>query len=170
MHYGIPKYRLPRDILDAEISRILDMGITLELDATVTDIQAELEAGYDAAFVAAGAHIGRRAYIPAGDSARIIDAVSVLHGMEDGASPMLGRRLSASEAVVVYRRTREKMPTHDIEVEEALEEGVTMRWLSTVAQAEAGKLVIEKMKLDETGFRQPTGSSKSSRRTAWCWT
>jgi hypothetical protein len=49
------------------------------------------------------------------------------------------------------------MPTHDIEVEEALEEGVTMRWLSTVAQAEAGKLVIEKMKLDETGFPQPTG-------------
>ena len=152
------------------------MGITLELDATVTDIQAELEAGYDATFVAAGAHIGRRAYIPAGDSARIIDAVSVLHGMEDGASSMLGRRvavygggntamdaartarrLGASEAVVVYRRTREKMPAHDIEVEEALEEGVTMRWLSTVAQAEAGKLVIEKMKLDETGFPQPTG-------------
>jgi NADPH-dependent glutamate synthase beta subunit-like oxidoreductase len=176
MRYGIPKYRLPRDILDAEISRILDMGITLELNATVTDIQAELEAGYDAAFVAVGAHIGRRAYIPAGDSARIMDAVSMLHGMEDGAPPMLGRRvavygggntamdaartarrLGASEAVVVYRRTREKMPAHDIEVTEALEEGVTMRWLSTVAQAEAGKLVIEKMKLDETGFPQPTG-------------
>jgi hypothetical protein len=58
---------------------------------------------------------------------------------------------------VVYRRTREKMPAHDIEVEEALEEGVIMRWLSTVAQADEGKLVIEKMKLDETGFPQPTG-------------
>jgi 2-oxoacid:acceptor oxidoreductase delta subunit (pyruvate/2-ketoisovalerate family) len=176
MRYGIPKYRLPRDILDAEISRILDMGITLELNAKVTDIQAELDTGYDAAFVAVGAHIGRRAYIPAGDSARIMDAVSVLHSMEDGTPPMLGRRvavygggntamdaartarrLGASEAVVVYRRTREKMPAHDIEVTEALEEGVTMRWLSTVAQAEAGKLVIEKMKLDETGFPQPTG-------------
>jgi 2-oxoacid:acceptor oxidoreductase delta subunit (pyruvate/2-ketoisovalerate family) len=67
------------------------------------------------------------------------------------------RRLGASEAVVVYRRTRDKMPAHDIEVEEALEEGVTMRWLSTVAHADAGKLVIEKMKLDETGFPQPTG-------------
>ena len=67
------------------------------------------------------------------------------------------RRLGASEAVVVYRRTREKMPAHDIEVEEALEEGVTIRWLSTVAQAGQGKLVIEKMKLDETGFPQPTG-------------
>jgi 2-oxoacid:acceptor oxidoreductase gamma subunit (pyruvate/2-ketoisovalerate family) len=56
-----------------------------------------------------------------------------------------------------YMRTREKMPAHDIEVTEALEEGATMRWLSTVAQAEAGRLVIEKMKLDATGFPQPTG-------------
>jgi 2-oxoacid:acceptor oxidoreductase delta subunit (pyruvate/2-ketoisovalerate family) len=181
MRYGIPRYRLPRDILDAEVTRILDLGVTLELNATVTDIQAELDAGFDAAFVAVGAHIGRRAYIPAGDSARIMDAVSMLHGLEDALSsgtgpPMLGRRvavygggntamdaartarrLGASEAVVVYRRTREKMPAHDIEVAEALEEGVTIRWLSTVAQAEAGQLVIEKMKLDETGFPQPTG-------------
>jgi len=182
MRYGIPKYRLPRDIMDAEITRILDMGITLELNTTVTDIQAELDAGYDAAFVAVGAHIGRRAYIPAGDSARIMDAVSMLHSMEGvgeaggGTPPMLGRRvavygggntamdaartarrLGASEAVVVYRRTRDKMPAHDIEVEEALEEGVTIRWLSTVAHADEGKLVIEKMKLDETGFPQPTG-------------
>ena len=176
MRYGIPKYRLPRDILDAEISRILDMGVTLELNTTVTGIQAELEENFDAAFVAAGAHIGRRAYIPAGDSARIMDAVSLLHGMEDAEPPLLGRRvavygggntamdaartarrLGASEAVVVYRRTRDRMPAHDIEVTEALEEGVTMRWLSTVAQADEGKLVIEKMKLDETGFPQPTG-------------
>jgi 2-oxoacid:acceptor oxidoreductase delta subunit (pyruvate/2-ketoisovalerate family) len=176
MRYGIPKYRLPRDILDAEIARILDLGVTLELNATVTDIRGELAGDFDAAFVAVGAHIGRRAYIPAGDSARIMDAVALLHGMEDSEPPLLGRRvavygggntamdaartarrLGASEAVVVYRRTRDKMPAHDIEVTEALEEGVTMRWLSTVAQADEGKLLIEKMKLDETGFPQPTG-------------
>jgi 2-oxoacid:acceptor oxidoreductase delta subunit (pyruvate/2-ketoisovalerate family) len=179
MRYGIPKYRLPRDILDAEITRVLDMGVTLELNATVTDLLAELTEGggtFDAAFVAVGAHIGKRAYIPAGDSARIMDAVSLLHRIEDGSPPMLGRRvavygggntamdaartarrLGASEAVVVYRRTRDRMPAHDIEVEEALEEGVTMRWLSTVAHADDGKLVIEKMRLDETGFPQPTG-------------
>jgi len=176
MRYGIPKYRLPRDVLDAEVARILDMGVTLELNTTVTDIQAELKNGFDAAFVAVGAHIGRRAYIPAGDSARIMDAVSMLHGMEDSEAPLLGRRvavygggntamdaartarrLGASEAVVVYRRTRDRMPAHDIEVTEALEEGVTVRWLSTVAHADAGKLLIEKMKLDETGFPQPTG-------------
>ncbi len=94
MRYGIPKYRLPRDILDAEVRRILDMGVTLELNTRVTDIQAELDSGFDAAFVAVGAHIGRRAYIPAGDSARILDAVSVLHGMEDSDPPLLGRRVA----------------------------------------------------------------------------
>jgi NADPH-dependent glutamate synthase beta subunit-like oxidoreductase len=192
MRYGIPKYRLPRDILDAEIDRILTMGVTLELNTRVTDLLAELtEAaggraaageGFDAAFIAVGAHIGKRAYIPAGDSAKIMDAVTMLHrvaenkGVEDGEQPMLGRRvavygggntamdaartarrLGAAEAVVVYRRTRDRMPAHDIEVEEALEEGITMRWLSTVAHADAGKLVIEKMRLDDTGFPQPTG-------------
>jgi 2-oxoacid:acceptor oxidoreductase delta subunit (pyruvate/2-ketoisovalerate family) len=186
MRYGIPKYRLPRDILDAEVRRILDLGVTLELNAKVTDLLAELSEsgggraapgeGFDAAFVAVGAHVGRRAYIPAADSARILDAVSLLRGMEDAPPPMLGRRvavygggntamdaartarrLGASEAVVVYRRTRDRMPAHDIEVEEALDEGVTMRWLSTVKHADRGKLLIEKMRLDETGFPQPTG-------------
>ena len=186
MRYGIPKYRLPRDILDAEVNRIVDMGVTLELNAKVTDILGELneaaggrhgaEGRFDAAFVAVGAHIGRRAYIPAGDSARILDAVSLLHGMEDGSAPLLGRRvavygggntamdaartarrLGAAEAIVVYRRTRDRMPAHDTEVTEALDEGVTMRWLSTISRADEGKLLIEKMQLDETGFPQPTG-------------
>ena len=97
MRYGIPKYRLPRDILDAEITRVLDMGVTLELAATVTDLLAELTEGggnFDAAFVAVGAHIGKRAYIPAGDSAKIMDAVSLLHRIEDGSPPMLGRRVA----------------------------------------------------------------------------
>ena len=67
------------------------------------------------------------------------------------------RRLGAEEAIVVYRRTRDRMPAHDFEVEEALEEGVLMKWLSTIKQADGGKLVLEKMELDESGFPQPTG-------------
>ncbi|HEX4088521.1 MAG TPA: NAD(P)-binding protein [Trebonia sp.] len=185
MRYGIPTYRLPRDILDAEINRIVEMGVALELGTAVTDLLGSLKPsaggmadddGFDAAFVAVGAHIGKRAYIPAGDSARILDAVSVLRGMEDATPPMLGRRvavygggntamdaartarrLGASEAVVVYRRTRERMPAHDIEVTEALDEGITMRWLSTIARVDEGELLIEKMRLDDDGFPQPTG-------------
>ena len=66
-------------------------------------------------------------------------------------------RLGAEEAIVVYRRTRDRMPAHDFEVEEAQEEGVLMKWLSTIKHVDGGKLVVERMELDETGFPQPTG-------------
>jgi 2-oxoacid:acceptor oxidoreductase delta subunit (pyruvate/2-ketoisovalerate family) len=177
MRFGIPSYRLPRDVLDAEIERILAMGVELELDRKVANLVEDMrDGGFDAAFVAVGAHLGKRAYVPAGEATRIVDAVSVLESMEGEEKPMLGRRvvvygggntamdvartakrLGAEEAVVVYRRTRDRMPAHDFEVEEALEEGVLMRWLSTIKHAEPGKLVIERMELDETGFPQPTG-------------
>jgi 2-oxoacid:acceptor oxidoreductase delta subunit (pyruvate/2-ketoisovalerate family) len=177
MRYGIPAYRLPRDILDAEIQRIIGLGVTLQTGRTVTDIVAALrDEGFDAVFLAVGAHIGRRADIPAGDSARILDAVSLLRGMEGDERPLLGRRvvvygggntamdaartarrLGATDAIVVYRRTRDRMPANDIEVDEALAEGVRMRWLSTIAHAGAGTVTVEKMCLDDSGFPQPTG-------------
>jgi NADPH-dependent glutamate synthase beta subunit-like oxidoreductase len=177
MRFGIPKYRLGRDVLDAEVGRILDMGVKLELNRKVEDIEESMrEGGFDAAFLAVGAHISKRAYIPAGSSAHILDALSVLRSMEGEEPPMLGRRvvvygggntamdvartakrLGASEAIVVYRRNRERMPAHDFEVEEAEQEGVLMRWLSTIKQADEGRIVIEKMELDDTGFPQPTG-------------
>ncbi|MFG1912288.1 NAD(P)-binding protein [Kribbella sp. NPDC048928] len=175
MRYGIPSYRLPRDVVDAEIARIVGLGVRLELGTPVTDLAAAL-ADFDAVFLAVGAHVGRRADIPAGDSARIVDAVSMLAELEKGERPLLGRRvavygggntamdvartarrLGATDAIVVYRRTRERMPAHDIEVQEALEEGVRMRWLSTIVYAGADRVRIEKMRLDETGFPQPTG-------------
>jgi 2-oxoacid:acceptor oxidoreductase delta subunit (pyruvate/2-ketoisovalerate family) len=177
MRFGIPKYRLPRDVLDAEMQRIVAMGVQLELNSKVSDIAAAMRDGrFDAAFLAVGAHIAKRAFIPAKDSSRILDAVSVLRSMEGADQPMLGRRvvvygggntaidvartakrMGATEAVIVYRRTREKMPAHDLELEEALEEGVMVRWLSTIKQADAGALTIERMVLDAKGNPQPTG-------------
>jgi 2-oxoacid:acceptor oxidoreductase delta subunit (pyruvate/2-ketoisovalerate family) len=177
MRFGIPRYRLPREVLDAEVQRILDLGVTLKLDSKVDNIEDSMRAGsFDAAFLAVGAHIGKRAFIPAGDAAHIMDAVSMLHSMEDEDKPMLGRhvvvygggntaidtartakRLGATDTIIVYRRTREKMPAHDTEVEEALQEGVMIKWLSTIKQAGEHELTIEKMQLDENGFPQPTG-------------
>ena len=67
MRFGIPKYRLPRNVLDGEVQRILDMGVELELNRKVTNILETVNEGsFDAAFLAVGAHIGKRAYIPAG--------------------------------------------------------------------------------------------------------
>lgn len=176
MRWGIPKYRLPREILDAEIKRILDMGVNFELNTRVDNLQAALKEGFNAIFLAVGAHIGKRAYIPAGEAAHILDAINVLHDVEDGQAPMLGRkvvvygggntamdvartakRLGADESIIVYRRTREKAPANDTEIKEALEEGVLIKWLSTIKHAEVGKLQVEKMVLDEKGFPQPTG-------------
>jgi 2-oxoacid:acceptor oxidoreductase delta subunit (pyruvate/2-ketoisovalerate family) len=178
MRFGIPKYRLPRDVLDGEVARIEDLGVEIELNRKVTDIVATMrDEGFDAAFLAVGAHIAKRAYIPAGEAARMLDAVSVLRSMEGDEKPMLGRRvvvygggntaldvartakrLGATEAIIVYRRTREKMPAHDFEVEEALQEGVLIKWLSTIKNmADEGTLTVEKMALDDKGFPQPTG-------------
>ena len=177
MRYGIPRYRLPRDVLDAEVARIVAMGVTLEMNTRVTDVLAAMhEGGFDAVFLAVGASVGRHADIPAGDAARILDAVSVLRDVQSEGAPLLGRRvvvygggntamdmartarrLGATDAIVVYRRTRERMPAHDIEVDEALEEGVTMKWLSTIRHVEGGRLMLEKMVLDEHGFPKPTG-------------
>lgn len=177
MRYGIPKYRLPREVLDAEISRVLDLGITLQPGTTVTDVRTALDdEGFDAAFLAIGAHIARRTYIPAGDTTRILDALRLLADTETGHPPLLGRRvavygggntaldaartarrLGATDAIVIYRRTRERMRAHDVEVEQALAEDVRIKWLSTITHADAGAITIEKMRLDETGFPQPTG-------------
>jgi len=176
MRFGIPKYRLPREVLDAEIGRITAMGVRIELNTRVEDVVAAMAEGFDAVFMAVGAAIGKRAYIPAGEAAHILDAVNLLQSVEKGEQPLLGRkvvvygggntaidvartakRLGAEESLIVYRRTREHMPANDLEIEEALEEGVRMKWLSTVKHADAGVLKVERMELDEHGFPQPTG-------------
>ena len=177
MRFGIPQYRLPRDVLDAEVQRIVNLGVRIEYNAKVTSVlEARQQGGFDAVFLAVGAHMAKRAFIPAGDSAKVLDAVSVLRSMEGEDKPMLGRkvvvygggntaidvartakRLGATEAIIVYRRTRDKMPAHDFEVEEALQEGVLIKWLSTISQAGESSITVEKMALDDKGFPQPTG-------------
>ncbi|MEO5853991.1 MAG: NAD(P)-binding protein [Nocardioides sp.] len=175
MRYGIPRYRLDRQVLDAEIQRIVDLGVALELGSAVTDLDA-LRTDYDAVFLAVGAQIGKRAYLPAGSAAKVLDAVTMLHDLEEGEKPLLGRRvavygggntaldaartakrLGAAEAVVVYRRTKDRMPAHESELEEATQEGVLVKWLTTIKQVDEGSLLVERMELDDHGFPQPTG-------------
>jgi NADPH-dependent glutamate synthase beta subunit-like oxidoreductase len=177
MRYGIPAFRLPRDILDIEIARLLALGIALRLNTRVDDLQVAMkDGGFDAVLLAMGAQLSKRAYIPAGQSAKILDALEVLGDVAEGERPKLGRtvivygggntamdvartarRLGAEDAIIVYRRTKAQMPANEIELEEALAEGVQMRWLRTITQVEGTKLTIEKMELDENGKPHPTG-------------
>ncbi|KZS76561.1 glutamate synthase [Mycobacterium kansasii] len=177
MRYGIPSYRLPRDVLDAEIERIAALGVQLTPGHRVDDLAAERAAGdFDAVFVAVGAHLAKRVDIPSHDAGRMIDAVSLLRTVAAGEKPDLGhhvavygggdtamdaarvaRRLGAEDTVIIYRRTAAQMPAHEHEVHEAEREGVRINWLRTIAAFDHTELQVELMELDETGRPRPTG-------------
>ncbi len=177
MRYGIPAYRLPRDVLDAEVERIAALGVRFTPDHHVSDLEAERrDGGFDAVFVAVGAHLSKRVEIPAMDAGTIVDAVSFLRGVASGEQPVIGRRvavygggntamdaarvarrLGAEETLIVYRRTREQMPAHEDEAVDAEREGVRINWLRTIKAFEGEQLQVEVMDLDETGYPQPTG-------------
>ncbi len=177
MHFGIPAYRLPRDVLEAEVARIEAAGVTITLNHKVEDLQAEMaQGGFDAAFLAVGAHLSKRVDIPGRDAGKMLDAISFLKSVEAGEAPQLGRRvavygggntamdaarvakrLGASEALIIYRRDREHMPAHEAEADEALEEGVKINWLRTIREIDASTFKVEVMEVDENGRPQPTG-------------
>lgn len=186
MHFGIPAYRLPRADLMREIARIEAMGVRFVMNHTVEDLIAEKEAGrFDAAFIAIGAGAGKHVEIPARDAVRVLDAVTLLRDMESGDPPRLGRRvivygggntamdaartvrrLGADEALIVYRRDRAHMPAHAFEADEAIEEGVRIKWLTSIKEISGSDLTVEIMELDAKGRPQPTGQFETLRADA----
>ena len=176
MHFGIPSYRLPRDILAAEVKRIEEMGVKIKLNQKVEDLKVEKEAGqFDAVFVAVGAHIGRSVEIPLSSDSDTQDAVTFLRSVGLGIIPKLGKRVAVygggntamdaartarrlgAETMVIYRRDRKSMPAHDFEAAEAMEEGVDFHWLRTIVGIEDSRIKVEVMQLDDDGRPQPTG-------------
>ena len=88
MRYGIPAYRLPRDVLDWEIERLAALGVKFTPNHSVVDLQAERdEGGFDAVFVAVGAHLSKRVDIPAMDAGPMLDAIAFLRGVASGERP-----------------------------------------------------------------------------------
>jgi NADPH-dependent glutamate synthase beta subunit-like oxidoreductase len=177
MRYGIPAYRLPRDVLDGEVARLAALGVRMTGNHRVVDLQAERREGrFDAVFVAVGAHLSKRIDLPARDARRMLDAVSFLRTVASGGQPLIGRRvavygggntamdaartarrLGAEETLIVYRRTRGQMPAHEEEARDAEREGVRINWLRTITAFEGPELQVEVMELDPSGFPQPTG-------------
>lgn len=187
LRYGIPAYRMPRDVLDNEIQQILNIGVKLTLNTKVDDIEkAKKEGGFDAVFIAIGAQVGKSITIPQTDTAKnshakggafpIIDAVDYLNDIENGNAPKLGNRvavygggntamdasrtalrLGAKEVIVIYRRDRTHMPAHDFEATEAIDEGVKFYWQRTINSIEGSTLNLEKTTIDDQGKAQATG-------------
>jgi NADPH-dependent glutamate synthase beta subunit-like oxidoreductase len=171
MRYGIPQYRLPRDGLSREIGRIEAMGVAITRNYRVDDVPAEMTAGgFDAVFLAVGAHVGNHLDIPSMDGGKMIHALELLEQIEHGQAPRLGkvvgivgagntavdaarvaRRLGAEEAVLIYRSDRKHMRAHPEEAIEAFAEGVKVKWMSTVKQFGNDEIMVEEMQMAPDG-------------------
>ncbi len=150
LRYGIPKYRLPREVLDAEIQRILDLGVSLQCNAVIgSNVSLEqLRGEYKAVFVGVGAHRGVALRIPGEDAPNVFTGAEFLNRVNSGEevrvggkvlvigggdtaidSARIGKRLGA-DVTVLYRRSRSEMPAIKPEIGGALEEGVDIQFLT----------------------------------------
>jgi NADPH-dependent glutamate synthase beta subunit-like oxidoreductase len=149
LRQGIPAYRLPREVLDRQIERYEAMGIELRTGVRLEGPGARDElSGYDAVFLATGAHRGRPLGVPGEDGPGVIPGLEFLKAVNRGERPDLGHRVAVigggntamdcartalrlgSEPFVVYRRTRDEMPAIPQEVEEAMAEGIEFVFLA----------------------------------------
>lgn len=167
MSFGMPSYRLPRNIVEAEVKRIAAMGINVKLNYKVTDLLMEKEHGhYDAVYLAVGAQAIRKEPIQMENPIPVTDAFSFLRDMEKLSSlrgekvviygggklamylSRIVRRLGA-EAIVLFPGDRKLMPAYDYEADDAIEEGVNIQFLRRIHKVAGNQLTLEKMKVEK---------------------
>ena len=151
LRYGIPSYRMPRDVLDAETNILWRLGVELQVNARLgVDYQIEdlFEQGFDVVFLALGAFNSNDMGVPGEDAEGVITAVDFLGELELNGDVHVGKKVTvigggftamdacrtsirkgATEVTCLYRRSRKEMPAHHTEVDEAEEEGVKLELL-----------------------------------------
>ncbi len=177
LRWGIPKYRLPRERLNAEINRIEEMGVEIKLNSPVADLkEAMAQGGYDAAFLATGAHTPKSLDIPMTGDVTVVEGITLLREVEleqtnylKGQVVVYGggntamdvarsaKRLTGFTPKVIVRRARERMAAHEFEIHEALEETVDILNLRTIKEIRGKTFVLEKMVAGDDGRPHPTG-------------
>jgi len=181
MRVGIPAYRLPRAVLDAEIREIENVGVEIRTNTKVESLDTLFQEGYQAVFLALGAHRGTRMGVEGEDSPGVMDGVTFLRQVSLGMEVKIGRRvaiigggnaaidcsrtalrLGSQEVVIIYRRTRAEMPAAPEEVEEALHEGVKIIFLAAPSRItiKDGQIELECIRMelgapDASGRRRP---------------
>ncbi|MDY7034172.1 MAG: FAD-dependent oxidoreductase [Thermodesulfobacteriota bacterium] len=178
LRVGIPEYRLPRDILNREIRRIEDAGIEIKVNQRIDSVNELSSEGYDAVFVAVGAHKGHTLGILGEGSESVIDGVTFLRNVNLGEKVDVGKnvaiigggnvavdsarsalRMGAKSATILYRRTREEMPAYEEEVEAALEEGINIQYLTAPVKVEQFDSTLE-IHLIRMDLGEPDGSGR----------
>ncbi|MFC1846169.1 FAD-dependent oxidoreductase [Chloroflexota bacterium] len=182
MRVGIPSYRLPEDVLDAEVKEIENVGVEIKVNTRIENLDELFKQGYHAIFAGLGAHIGMKAGVKGDDSAGVMDGVDFLRRVSLGEEVKIGKkiavigggnaaidcartapRIGAKEVTIIYRRTRAEMPAAPEEVEEAIHEGVAIAFLAAPNEIRINKkghleLECTRMELgdpDASGRRRP---------------
>ena len=181
MRVGIPRYRLPAEVLDKEIKEIEDFGVEIKLNTRIDSTDDLFAQGYNAIFIGIGAHRGTNMGIEGEDTPGIIDGADFLREVSLGNEVKIGDkvgvigggnvaidasrtalRLGAKEVTILYRRTRAEMPASHEEIEEAIREGVNIVYLATPVTASRvnGRLNVESIRMqlgrvDQSGRRRP---------------
>jgi 2-oxoacid:acceptor oxidoreductase delta subunit (pyruvate/2-ketoisovalerate family) len=169
MRYGVPRYRLSNDIIDAEIKRIKDIGVKIICGKKIENLREEISK-FDATYISIGARMATKANMEIGEKSNIIDAIDLFRKLEDTPNdlPDLGKkvfvygggntaidaaraalRLGAESVKIIYRRTINNMPAHETEINEALAEKIEILCLRTISAIDGNKIIIDKMNYDE---------------------
>jgi NADH-quinone oxidoreductase subunit F len=181
MRVGIPEYRLPRQVLDAEIEEIKKIGVDIRTNTKINSLEELLKQGYSAVFLAIGAHQGTKMRVEGEDSPGVMEGILFLREVSLGKEVRVGKRvaiigggnvaidasrtalrLGAKEVTIVYRRTQAEMPASPEEIAEALEEGVNILFLAAPKRiiSQNGRLSMECLRMelgevDASGRRRP---------------
>ena len=165
---GVPDYRLPKVILNAEIDRIVRMGVKIRLNYKVQDVQMEKEAGnFDAVYLAIGAQLIHQEEFEYDNSVFITDAFSFFNEVKSNSSPYIRKKVVVygggklalylariikrfdSEVSVYFPGDKKMMPAYDYETEDALAEGVDVQLFRGISKVENHKIILEKMKVEK---------------------
>ena len=177
IRYGIPKYRMPREKLRAEVARIEAMGVEIELGTRIDDVLATKREGrFDAVFLCIGAQLPRRVEIASDGEIPILDAAAVLRDTElDNPNQLKGEvvvygggntamdvartaiRMGALSVTVIVFEARAHMPAHSFEVKEAQEEGAVLRCLRSIKRVDGRFVTLERMRETHENWPEPTG-------------
>lgn len=182
MRVGIPRYRLPAEVLDADIDYIRQAGVEIKTNSRIESIDELKKQEFNAVFLAPGSHAGSKMRVPGKELPGVIDGVTMLREVALGKKVKVGKRvavvgggnsamdaartairLGAKEVKIIYRRTKNEMPAAEEEIHEAMEEGVKFEFLtnpSKIIQSNGHlRMTCVRMKLgdeiDESGRRRP---------------
>ena len=183
LRYGIPAYRLPKDVLDREIECIEKMGVEfayskkLGADFTI----ASLKESYDAVFVATGAWRSTKLGCPGEDSLGVVGGIDMLYSVAKGELTDIGKkvcvvgggntaidavrtavRLGAEDVTLIYRRTEKEMPAEPDEIRDAKDEGVNFKFLAAPVEVVSENGIVKGIKVQNMELGEPDSSGRRS--------